>query len=161
MGNAKWVRFQGSVKLQEQQMKNRGWRRMSFGSQLKIAVFGELYYLCWTFIPRIHLLNSWKLFGACDRFLGSHISVRLAGSCHDLGWVDGAPVGGLCVYVIWHVPVKLQTLRTYISWTWTSFRDSQVTSTPAGGYTKTLTSTASPWRIEATETHGLFRMTRC
>lgn len=97
-------RFQGSVKLQEQPMKNRGVQRMSFGSQLNVAI------IRWTLLPLLHFhptfksYISWTHASYLMHVIGSfyHISVRLAGSCHDLGWVDYL-VGGLkcvvCVFV--------------------------------------------------------------
>ena len=172
MGTAKWVTVSGfcetSGAANEEQRLH---RRMSFGSQLNIAI------IRWTLLPLLHFHPAWKSHTSLELmqaiwwhvivffFFFYHISVRLAGSCHDLGWVDYL-IGGLkcvkCVCVIWHVPCQITNFKKYIPWTWTSFRDSQVTSTPwAGGYTKTITSTASPWRIEAAETYGLFRMTRC
>lgn len=110
--------FQDSVKLQEQRMKNRGWRRMSFESQLNIAV------IRWTLLPLLHFHPAFKSYiswthgsylMACDRFLLPHFC--------QIGWVLSWPwmswlprwrpeVCEVCLCdVACTVPVKLQTLR--------------------------------------------------
>lgn len=101
----------------EQRMKNRGFiGGWVLGASWTLLLLGELYDLCCTFIPPLSHTSLELMQAIWWHVIGSfyHISVRLAGSCHDLGWVDYL-IGGLkcvkCVCVIWHAPVKLQTLR--------------------------------------------------
>lgn len=162
MGTAKWVRFQGSVKLQEQRMKNRGWRRMSFGSQLNIAISRWTLLPLWHFHPAFKSYISWThanylmhvigFFFFFTTFLSDWLGpvmtldeLTTSLEAWSVLFVCLCDLACTCQITNFNRNIfpELGHLSEILKWLPLPW---------AGGYTKTITSTASPWRIEAAET---------